>query len=74
MQAEPRHGSTCRGRENTMVTMFDDGDGRTCEICRGDFDELVDCEGVLCCYACAKEHGSKLAEYRDAMDDDIRNS
>lgn len=53
---------------------FDDGDGRTCELCGGDFDGLVDCEGVLCCDVCAREHGSKLAEYRDALDDDIRNS
>lgn len=53
---------------------FDDGDGRTCELCGDDFDELVDCEGVLCCVACAEKHASKLAEYRDALDDDIRNS
>jgi hypothetical protein len=53
---------------------FDDGDGRTCEICGGDFDELVECEGVLCCVVCADEHALKLAEYADDLDDDIRNS
>lgn len=51
-----------------------DGDEKTCELCGGDFDELVECEGVLGCDACIKEHASKLAEYRDALDDDIRNS
>ena len=53
---------------------FDDGDGKTCELCGGVFDALVDCEGVLCCDTCADTHASKLAEYRDALDDDIRNS
>ncbi len=53
---------------------FDDGDGRTCEICGDAFDELVECEGFLCCDACVKKHGSKLAEYADDLDDDIRNS
>ncbi len=56
------------------MTTFDDGDRRTCELCRGTFDELVECEGLLCCRACASKHGSKLAEYADDLDDDIRNS
>ena len=56
------------------MTTFDDGDVTACELCGDDSNQLVDCEGVLCCEECAKEHGPKLAEYRDALDDDIRNS
>ena len=46
----------------------------TCELCGGEFETLTDCEGVLACDACVKEHGSELTEYKDALDDDIRNS
>lgn len=56
-----------------MVPQGDD-DGKMCELCGGEFEELTDCEGALCCDACAKKHASKLAEYRDDLDDDIRNS
>lgn len=44
-----------------------------CEIC-GAAEQLVDCEGVLCCEPCADKHGMKLAEFKDEMDDDLRNS
>jgi hypothetical protein len=55
-----------------MKKVFEE-EPEACEIC-GDAGELVDCEGVLCCETCAKEHGMKLAEFRDEMNDDLRNS
>lgn len=45
-----------------------------CELCGGEPDELFECEGFLVCDSCAHEHGSKLAEYRDALDEDARGS
>ena len=53
--------------------MFNEASEEVCEICGSAFD-LVDCEGVLCCEPCAEEHGMKLAQFKDEMDDDLRNS
>jgi len=54
----------------------DDGDDAgTCELCGGEFEEgLAICEGVLCCEACAREHGSELAGFHDAMDEELRRT
>lgn len=57
-----------------MTVLVLEEDEQTCEVCGSAREDLVDCEGVSCCQPCAEKHGSRLAEFRDAMDDDIRNS
>jgi hypothetical protein len=46
----------------------------SCELCGAEPEELFECEGFIVCEPCAHEHGSKLAEYRDDLDEDVRGS
>lgn len=44
-----------------------------CELC-GLRLGFVDCGGMCCCESCAQTYGVRLADWREEMDDDIRNS
>jgi len=47
-----------------------------CEWCGEEFEvtQLVWCEETLVCTPCAEEHGLQLANFNDAMKEELRES
>ena len=46
-----------------------------CELCgtpETEEGQLASCEGVTVCEDCAREHGSELAQFADAMSEELR--